>query len=81
MRRPAFGRRDDVRISARNQLVGTVRTVTEGAVMTEVVIDLDAGQEVVAAITTESARRLGLAIGRRVVAVVKSTEVMVAVED
>ena len=60
---------------------GTVRTITEGAVMTEVVIDLDAGQEVVAAITTESARRLGLAVGRPVVAVVKSTEVMVAVED
>jgi molybdate transport system regulatory protein len=70
-----------VRISARNQLAGTVRTVTEGAVMTEVVIDLDGGQEVVAAITTESARRLGLVVGRRVVAIVKSTEVMVAVED
>ncbi len=70
-----------MRISARNQLPGTVRTITEGAVMTEVVIDLDGGQEVVAAITAESARRLGLEVGRRVVAVVKSTEMKVAVED
>lgn len=70
-----------MRISARNQLAGTARTITEGAVMTEVVIDLDGGQEVVAAITAQSARRLGLAVGRRVVALVKSTDVMVAVED
>ena len=70
-----------MRISARNQLPGTVRTMTDGAVMTEVVIDLDGGQEVVAAITAESARRLGLEVGRRVAAVVKSTEVMIAVED
>jgi len=70
-----------MKISARNQLAGTVRSVTEGAVMTEVVIGLDGGQEVVAAITAESARRLGLREGSKVVAVIKSTEVMVAVED
>ena len=70
-----------MRISARNQLAGKVRSVTEGAVMTEVVIELDGGQEVVAAITAESARRLGLAEGSRVVALIKSTEVMVGVED
>ena len=70
-----------MKISARNQLVGTVRKVTEGAVMSEVVIELDGGQEVVSAITAESARRLDLAKGRRVLAVVKSTEVMIAVED
>ena len=70
-----------MRISARNQLAGKVRSVTEGAVMTEVVIELDGGQEVVAAITGESARRLGLAEGSRVVALIKSTEVMVGVED
>jgi molybdate transport system regulatory protein len=39
------------------------------------------GNEIVAAITAESARRLGLAPGRRVVAVVKSTEVMIGVDD
>jgi molybdate transport system regulatory protein len=70
-----------VKISARNQLAGTVRSLTDGAVMTEVVVALDGGQEVVAAITAESARRLGLAPGSKVVAIIKSTEVMVAVED
>ena len=70
-----------MKISARNQLAGTVKSVTEGAVMSEVVVALDGGQEVVAAITAESARSLGLAKGSKVVAIIKSTEVIVAVED
>jgi molybdate transport system regulatory protein len=70
-----------MRISARNQLPATVRTVIEGQVMAEVVVDVDGGHELVAAITAESARRLGLAPGKRVVAVIKSTEVMLAVDD
>ena len=70
-----------MRISARNQLPGTVRAVIEGQVMAEVAVDVDGGHEVVAAITAESARRLGLAPGRRVVVVIKSTEVMLAVDD
>lgn len=70
-----------MKLSARNQLPGTVRTVTTGQVMAEVVVDVAGGHEIVAAITAESARRLGLAPGKRVVAVVKSTEVMIGVED
>jgi molybdate transport system regulatory protein len=70
-----------MKLSARNQLPGTVRTVTEGRVMAEVVVDVEGGHEIVAAITAESARRLGLAKGSRVVAIIKSTEVMLAVED
>ena len=70
-----------MRISARNQLSATVRSVTEGQVMAEVVVDVDGGHELVAAITAESARRLGLAPGKRVVEVIKSTEVMLAVDD
>ena len=72
-------RRNGMKISARNQLAGTVKTVTEGAVMSEVVVRLDGGEEVVAAITAESGRRLALAEGVRVVAIIKSTEVMIAV--
>jgi molybdopterin-binding protein len=70
-----------MKISARNQLPGTVRSVTEGQVMAEVVVDVDGGHELVAAITAASARRLALAPGTRVVAVIKSTEVMLAVDD
>lgn len=70
-----------MKISARNQLAGTVKTVTDGAVMAEVVVEVDGGHEIVAAITAESARRLGLAPGKRVVAIIKSTEVMLAIDD
>jgi len=70
-----------MRISARNQLPATVKSITEGAVMSEVAVEVDGGHEVVAAITAESARNLGLAPGRKVVVVIKSTEVMLAVDD
>jgi molybdopterin-binding protein len=70
-----------MKISARNQLPGTVKTIIEGAVMAEVVVELDSGHEIVSAITAESTRRLGLTVGSRVVAVIKSTEVMLAIED
>lgn len=70
-----------MRLSARNQLPGTVKTVTVGTVMSEVEVEVAGGHQLVAAITAESARQLGLAPGKRVVAVVKSTEVMIGVED
>ena len=70
-----------MKISARNQLPATVKSVTEGAVMAEVVVTVDGGHEVVAAITAESVRRLELDAGKRVVVIIKSTEVMLAVDD
>lgn len=70
-----------MRISARNQLPATVTSVTEGQVMAEVAVVLDGGQEVVAAITAGSAKGLGLEPGRKVVVLIKATEVLLAVED
>ena len=70
-----------MQVSARNQLPGTVRGVTEGAVMAEVRVELDGGQELVAVITAESVRRLELAPGSRVRAVIKATEVLLATGD
>lgn len=70
-----------MKISARNQLPATVRSVNEGTVMSEIVVDIDGGHQIVAAITAESARQLGLAPGKRVIAVIKSTEVMLAVDE
>lgn len=67
-----------MRISARNQLPGTVTRVDIGAVMSTVVIRLAGGEEVVAAITKDSAEHLELAVGDTVTAVIKATEVMVA---
>jgi len=64
--------------SARNQLAGTVVSVSLGAVMAEVTIDVN-GATVVAAITKESVERLGLAEGKSVVAIVKATDVMIGI--
>jgi molybdopterin-binding protein len=65
--------------SARNQLKGTVKSVSEGAVMAEVVVDVN-GVEVVAAITKASVERLGVAAGSQVSAIIKATDVMIGVE-
>ena len=63
-------------ISARNQLPGTVKSVKNGTVMSEVVVDV-AGHEVVSAITTGSAEALELKAGDSVVVIVKATEVVI----
>lgn len=69
-----------MKLSARNQLPGMVVSVKLGAVMAEVVVRLDGGQEVVSAITAGSVAALGIVEGGRVVVVIKSTEVMLGVE-
>ncbi len=70
--------RDSVELSARNQIEGTVTAVKLGEVMAQVTIDVGGGNELVAAITRDSVEKLGLAEGKRVVALIKATEVMVA---
>jgi molybdate transport system regulatory protein len=67
-----------MRISARNQLPGTVVAVEQGAVMSTVRIRLSGGEEVVAAITRDSVESLAIDVGDEVFAVIKSTSVMVA---
>ena len=66
-------------ISARNQLRGTVTAIELGAIMAEVTVDIG-GQEVVAAITRGSVERMKLAVGQPIVAIIKSTEVMLGRE-
>ena len=66
-----------MRLSARNQLPGTITSVDLGAVMATVVISLEGGQQVVASITKDSAEGLGLSAGDSVTAVIKATDVMV----
>lgn len=63
-------------LSARNQLPGTVKSVTLGSVMAEIVVDV-AGHEVVSAITRSSAERLNLQVGDKITVIIKSTEVMI----
>ena len=59
--------------SARNHLRGTVVSVTDGAVNTEVVLQLDGGDRIVSIITRESAHRLGLAAGKPAWALIKAS--------
>ncbi|WP_353940549.1 TOBE domain-containing protein [Streptomyces sp. HUAS MG91] len=65
-------------LSIRNQIAGTVASVTTGEAMATVKVRLAGGQDVTAAITTESVKDLGLAEGSDVRILVKSTEVSLA---
>ena len=69
-----------MKISARNVLAGTVKSITPGAVNSEVVIELPGGVEIVSIITKSSAESLELAPGKQVYAVVKASNVMIAAE-
>ncbi len=67
-----------VDLSARNQMTGVVRQIVVDGLMAEVLINIG-DQELVAVITRTSAERLGLRAGANVLAVIKSTEIMVAI--
>ena len=70
-----------MRISARNVLKGKVKSITHGAVNSEIVIELPGGQEIVSVITKASAENLDLEPGKEVCAVVKASSVMLAVDE
>jgi len=69
-----------MKLSARNVLKGKVKKVTPGAVNSEVVLELVGGAEVVAIITKESAEALKLSPVVEAYAVIKASNVMVAVD-
>ncbi|MEI6194951.1 MAG: molybdopterin-binding protein [Verrucomicrobiota bacterium] len=66
-------------ISARNKLVGKVAKIITGAVNAEVTVALPGGGEVVAVITKTSAKSLKLKKGSPVVAVIKASDILLAV--
>jgi molybdate transport system regulatory protein len=70
-----------MRISARNVLKGTVTKIEKGAVNSEVTIRLPNGTEIVSVITNHSAENLALREGKEAYAVVKASNVMIAVDD
>ncbi len=69
-----------MKLSARNILKGKVVKITPGAVNTEVVLELPGGTQIVSIITKQSAENLGLANGKAAYAVVKASNVMIAVD-
>jgi molybdopterin-binding protein len=66
-----------MKISARNQLPGTIRSITRGEAIANVVLDVG-GQRLVASITVEAVDDLGLSEGSEVTAVIKASDVMIA---
>jgi molybdopterin-binding protein len=70
-----------MKLSTRNQLPGTVQEVTLGSVMATVKVELRGGDVITSSITLEAAHDLALAPGLAVTVLVKSTEVMLGVDD
>lgn len=66
-----------MKLSARNQLPGTVVDVHLGAVNATVKVDIGNGHIITSSITNEAVQELGLASGDRVTVVVKSSDVMI----
>ena len=70
-----------MKLSARNQIKGTVQAIKTDQIMAEVTVTLLGGGTLVSVITVESARNLALKQGTNVIVVIKSTEVILATED
>jgi molybdopterin-binding protein len=72
--------RSVMRISARNQIKGTVVEVKKGATTSHVRVDIGGGQIVTSSITNESVDDLGIKAKGQVTVVVKASDVMIAVD-
>ncbi len=72
--------RQKMEISARNSIQGTVKKIVHGSVNTEITLEVASGVELVSIITKSSAENLGLVEGKQAYAVIKSSDVMLAVE-
>jgi len=66
-----------MKLSARNQLAATVSSINEGTAIANVMLDVN-GQRLVASITVEAVRDLGLQEGSQVTAVIKASDVILA---
>lgn len=69
-----------MRLSARNQIKGTVADVKKGATTAHVRVDIGNGAIVTSSITNEAIDDLGIKAGGKVTVVVKASDVMIAVD-
>ena len=69
-----------MKISARNQLKGTITDITKGATTSHIRIDIGGGVIVTASITNEAVDDLKLTKGKAATAVIKASDVMVGVD-
>jgi len=70
-----------MKISARNMLKGKVKDIVEGAVNDEIIIELPNGSKIASIITKSSVKNLKLVRGKEVYAVIKASNVIVAVDE
>jgi molybdate transport system regulatory protein len=71
---------ENLRTSARNQIAGVITSREDGAVNSEVSLDIGGGKTLVAMVTVDSAQSLQIAVGDAVTALVKAPHVILAVE-
>lgn len=69
-----------MKLSARNQLKGTIVEVKKGQTTSHIRIDIGGGTVITASITNEAVDDLNLAAGQKAIAIVKATSVIVAVD-
>jgi len=69
-----------MKLSAKNQLKGKVKSITTGAVNSEVVIELNGGDIITSIITKGSVESLGLKVGGAAYAIIKASNVIVGVD-
>ena len=69
-----------MRISARNQIKGTVVDVKKGATTSHIRVDIGGGQIVTSSITNEAVDELGIKAGGKATVVIKASDVMIAVD-
>ncbi|MGO8697242.1 MAG: TOBE domain-containing protein [Limisphaerales bacterium] len=70
-----------MKLSARNIFKGTVKSLKKGPISSVVVLEIAPGIEVVSSITTESSLKLKLKRGQTAYAIIKSSSVLVGVDD
>jgi len=70
-----------MKISARNMLKGKIQQINEGAVNDEVIIELPNGSKIASIITKSSVKNLKLVVGKEVYAVIKASNVIIAIDD
>ena len=70
-----------MKLSARNLLKGKVVKIVKGAVNSEVTIELPGGEQLTSIITNASVKSLGLKKGKEAYAVIKASNIIVAVDE
>lgn len=73
-------RRMSMKTTARNQFAGTVFELSPGPVSTEVTIRISGGHEITATVTTAAAQRMGLAMGKEAIALIKASAVVLVTD-